>query len=65
MSPENGEVVDLNSYVTQQQKAINNKCGLWLKAGGQNGLLLETQCVLDEVISLKKLLSNFVSAVDD
>lgn len=65
VSPENGEVVDLNSYATQQQKSIDNKCGLWLKAGGQNGVLLEKQCVLDEVISLKKLLNNFVSAVDD
>lgn len=65
VSPENGEMVDLNSYAAQQQKAIDDKCGLWLKAGGQNGLLLEKQCVLDEIISLKKLLNNFVSAVND
>lgn len=64
VSQENGEVVDLNSYVTQQKKSINNKCGLWLKAGGQNGILLERQCFLDETISLKVFLSNFVSAVD-
>lgn len=65
VSSENGELVDLNPYATQQQKYIDNKCGLWLKVGGQNGVLLEKQCVLDEIISLKKLLSNFVSAVDD
>jgi hypothetical protein len=65
VSPENGEVVDLNSYATQQQKAIDDKCGLWLKAGGQNGVLLEKQCALDEIISIKKLLNDFVSAVDD
>lgn len=64
VSPENGEVIDLNSYAIKEQKAIDNRCELWLKAGGQNGVLLEKQCVLDEVISLKIILSNFVSAVD-
>lgn len=64
-SPENGKVVNLNSYSIQQQKYIDDKCSLWLKAGGQNGVLLEKQCVLDETISLKRLLSNFVSTVDD
>ncbi|HEY2455632.1 MAG TPA: hypothetical protein VGI71_24055 [Scandinavium sp.] len=65
VSPENGEPVDLHLYATQQQSAIDNKCSLWLKSGGQNGILLEKQCALDEVISLKRLLSNFVSTVDD
>jgi len=65
VSPEDGVVVDLNSYATQQQKTIDNKCSLWLKAGGQNGILLEKQCVLEEIISLNKLLNDFVSTVDD
>lgn len=64
VSPENGEAVDLYSYSTQQQKNIDSKCGLWLKSGGQNGILLEKQCILDETISIKSLLSNFVSTVD-
>ncbi len=63
-SPEDGEAVNLKAYLLQQQKAIDNKCSLWLKAGGQNGELLEKQCVLDEAISLKKLLSHFVSTID-
>ncbi|WP_423804394.1 hypothetical protein [Obesumbacterium proteus] len=44
---------------------MGNKCGLWLKSGGQNGIFLEKQCILDETISLKLLLSNFVNTVDD
>ncbi|WP_240494279.1 hypothetical protein [Pantoea sp. 1.19] len=63
-SPEDGNTVDLKSFTDNQRKYIDGKCDLWLKTGGQNGILLNKQCVLDETISLKKLLSNFVSSVD-
>ncbi|MCU6667259.1 hypothetical protein M8013_00590 [Enterobacteriaceae bacterium H4N4] len=64
ISPEDGEVIDLNYYTMQQLKHIDDKCKLWIKSGGQNGNILEKQCALDETISLKKLLSNFVVVVE-
>lgn len=63
-SPEDGKIIDLNSYIEDHKKEINNKCSLWIKAGGQNGILLERQCVLDETISIKVFLNNFVSAIE-
>ncbi|EBS8368100.1 hypothetical protein JYY36_004073 [Salmonella enterica subsp. diarizonae serovar 50:z:-] len=63
-SPEDGNIVELKLFTDNQRKYIDGKCDLWLKTGGQNGMLLNKQCVLDETISLKKLLSDFVSSVD-
>lgn len=63
-SPKNGEVIDLKSWTDSQNQAINNKCSLWLKSGGQNGVLLEKQCVLDETISIKILLNNFIDSIN-
>lgn len=63
-SPEDGNIVDLKSFTDGQRKEIDGKCDLWLKSGGQNGVLLNKQCILDETIALKKLLSDFVSSVD-
>ncbi len=63
-SPENGEVIDLKSFVDSQKKYVNDKCSLWRKTGGQNGILLENQCVLDETISIKNFLNNFISSIE-
>ncbi|TKI01899.1 hypothetical protein [Martelella alba] len=63
-SPDDGNIIDLKSFTDSQRKEIDGKCDLWLKSGGQNGVLLNKQCILDETISLKKLLSDFVSSVD-
>ena len=63
-SPEDGNIVELKLFTDNQRKYIDEKCDLWLRVGGQNGMLLNKQCVLDETISLKNLLSDFVSSVD-
>jgi len=63
-SPEDGNIVELKLFTDNQRKYIDRKCDLWLKTGGQNGMLLNKQCVLDETISLKKFLSDFVRSVD-
>ncbi|OAT18071.1 hypothetical protein M979_1900 [Buttiauxella noackiae ATCC 51607] len=63
-SPEDGEIIDLKSFVDSQKKSVNDKCSLWRKTGGQNGILLENQCVLDETISIKNFLNNFISSIE-
>lgn len=63
-SPEDGEVIDIKSFVDSQKKSVNDKCSLWRKTGGQNGVLLENQCVLDETISIKNFLNNFISSIE-
>ncbi|WP_416347518.1 hypothetical protein [Acerihabitans sp. TG2] len=63
-STEDGKIIDLNSYIEDQKKEIINKCSLWIKSGGQNGILLENQCILDEIISIKVFLNNFVSSIE-
>lgn len=63
-SPEDGNPIDLKSFAGSQRKLIDEKCDLWLKAGGQNGVLLSKQCILDETISLKNMLTDFVRSVD-
>ncbi|MGL4756391.1 MAG: hypothetical protein ACRCXB_28895 [Aeromonadaceae bacterium] len=63
-SPEDGNPIDLKLFSEKQRKSIDEKCDLWLKAGGQNGVLLSKQCILDETISLKNMLTDFVSSVD-
>jgi uncharacterized protein YecT (DUF1311 family) len=63
-SPEDGNPIDIKSFAGSQRKLIDEKCDLWLKAGGQNGVLLSKQCILDETISLKNMLTDFVRSVD-
>ncbi|EFH6854253.1 hypothetical protein GNO47_25970 [Escherichia coli] len=64
ISPEDGNSIDLKLFAENQRKSIDEKCNLWLKAGGQNGVLLFKQCILDESISLKNMLEEFVNVID-
>lgn len=64
ISPEDGNSIDLKLFVKNQRKSIDEKCKLWLKAGGQNGVLLSKQCILDESMSLKNMLEEFVNVID-
>ncbi len=63
-SSEDGAIIDLGSFIKDQNKYIDNKCNLLLHAGGQNGVLLQKQCVWDESILLQGFLVEFIKARD-